>query len=93
MERAVALCRAELVEAGDLPLRVRVQTVPDVALTDTPSDEWLSLDEIEKRYVLDVLNAVDGNKSSAAQLLGLSRKTLYRRLRIYGLMGDEKEAS
>ncbi len=48
------------------------------------TSELVALDEIERRYILRVLQAVQGNKSRAAQVLGLDRKTLYRRLERYG---------
>jgi two-component system response regulator HydG len=86
MERAVALSRSELVEAADLPRRVREHKPRELVLTSGDQGEWLSLEEVEKRYVLEVMKAVAGNKSSASQILGMSRKTLYRRLRSYGVL-------
>ena len=41
------------------------------------------MDELERRYLLRVLETVEGNKSRAAQLLGLDRRTLYRKLDRY----------
>jgi two-component system response regulator HydG len=43
------------------------------------------LEEIERRYILRVLDAVGGNKSLAAETLGLNRKTLYRKLAAWGV--------
>jgi two-component system response regulator HydG len=43
-------------------------------------DELVSLEEVEKRYISKVLQAAGGNKSLAAQRLGFSRRTLYRKL-------------
>jgi two-component system response regulator HydG len=40
----------------------------------------LTLQELERRYIQAVLDAVDGNKSRAAKVLGLDRRTLYRKL-------------
>jgi DNA-binding NtrC family response regulator len=40
---------------------------------------------VEKRYILRVLEAAGGNKSVAAQKLGVNRKTLYRKLAAYGV--------
>lgn len=48
------------------------------------ASELVALDEVERRHILRVLEAVQGNKSRAAQVLGLDRKTLYRRLERYG---------
>ncbi len=47
------------------------------------------LADVERRYILKVLEASGGNKSLAAETLGLSRKTLYRKLSAWGLTGNE----
>ena len=44
------------------------------------------MEEVERRYILRVLEAVGGNKTPAAQVLGLDRKTLYRKLERYGVL-------
>jgi two-component system, NtrC family, response regulator AtoC len=44
------------------------------------SDEILTLRELEKRYLRHVLERVDGNKRRAAALLGIGRRTLYRKI-------------
>jgi two-component system response regulator HydG len=46
--------------------------------------ELQPLEEVEKRYILRVLEAAGGNKASAARILGLDRKTLYRKLELWG---------
>ncbi len=51
--------------------------VQDTAIVDVPTD--LTLEEVEKRHILRMLAAVDGNKSEAARRLGVSRKTLERK--------------
>ena len=50
--------------------------------SDNP-DELLTIDELEKRYIYRVLKAVGGNKTQAAKVLGLDRRTLYRKLERY----------
>ena len=47
-----------------------------------------TLDEVERRYILHVLEAVGGSRTIAARVLGLDRKTLYRRLKAYGVAED-----
>jgi two-component system NtrC family response regulator len=56
---------------------------PDSIIRDTVDDgqSALKLEEIEKRHILKVLSETDGNKSSAARILGISRKTLDRKTR------------
>ena len=44
------------------------------------------MEEIERRYVLRVFEAANGNKSVAARILGFNRKTLYRKLHRYGVL-------
>jgi two-component system response regulator HydG len=48
-------------------------------------EELVSLEEVEKRYILKVLQAAGGNKSLAAKQLGVGRRTLYRKLGEYGV--------
>ncbi|CAN5923981.1 sigma-54 dependent transcriptional regulator [soil metagenome] len=84
VERAVALARFEEITVDDLPDRIRAyKHTPLVVAAD--ADELITLDELERRYVIRVVEAVGGNKSSAARVLGLDRTTLYRMLDRFGL--------
>ena len=83
LERAVALSQFEQVTLDDLPERVRAYRADRFLLSADQADEIVSLDELERRYIIRVLKLVDGNKSRAAQLLGLDRRTLYRKLDRY----------
>ena len=80
IQRAVTLTQYEQLAVDDLPERIRNQ--PPAAPGKEPS-EMISLDEHERRYILEVLAAVGNNKSLAAQILGLNRRTLYRKLELY----------
>jgi two-component system response regulator HydG len=84
MERAVALTRGEAVTIADLPEKIRNYRTSHVLVAATDPSELVPLEEVEKRYILRVLEAVGGNKTLAAQVLGLDRKTLYRKLDRYG---------
>lgn len=88
MERAVVLARGRSIAAEDLPEKIREfrQSQMQAVGMDTP--ELVALEEIERRYILRVLDAMHGNKSRAAQVLGLDRKTLYRRLERYGAIAN-----
>ena len=48
-------------------------------------ENWPSIDEHEKQYILEVLDEVEGNKSAAAKILGIDRVSLWRKIKRYGL--------
>ena len=83
MERAVALTRFDKIAVDDLPERIRDYRRSQVFVGGDDPSELVTLEEIERRYILHVLAAVDDNKALAARLLGLDRKTLYRKLQQY----------
>jgi two-component system response regulator HydG len=80
IERAVALTRHAELTVEDLPERIRNYRSREFQIGGENPDELLPLHEIERRYIRHVLDAVDGNKTQAARVLGLDRKTLYRKL-------------
>jgi transcriptional regulator of acetoin/glycerol metabolism len=79
MERAIALGRGNVVELDDLPEEVR-QAIP----IPTVSGPVRPLEEIEKDYILAVLDLNQGNQTRTAEQLGIGTATLYRRLKSYG---------
>jgi two-component system, NtrC family, response regulator HydG len=79
MERAVFLCERDIITRNDLAIEV-----PSGA-DGPPGFFWagepvLCLDEVIRRYLHEVLEKTGGNKSQAARLLGITRKTLRQRL-------------
>jgi DNA-binding NtrC family response regulator len=80
IERAVALTRYEQLTVDDLPPKIRDYRVSHVLVAANDPSELVPLEEVERRYVHRVLEAVGGNKTMAARILGLDRKTLYRKL-------------
>jgi len=66
----------------DLPARIRDVGRP-AAIASQASLGRVPLRELERRYILEVLKEVDGNKSQAAELLGISRRTIHRKLEEY----------
>jgi len=84
LERAVALARFEEIQVEDLPEKIR-SSRHRLSLSGTELPELLTLEEIERRHVLRVLEACDGNRTDAAKMLGLDRKTLYRKLLRWGV--------
>lgn len=80
IERAVALTRYNKLAVEDLPEKIREYRSSQVFIGGEDPSELVPVEEIERRYIEHVLRAVDGNKTVAARILGLDRKTLYRKL-------------
>jgi DNA-binding NtrC family response regulator len=86
IERAVAFARGPAITPDDLPERVRASGGAS-ALIARSVEQNMTIREMEREYILEVLRRMGGNKSRAAELLGLDRKTLYRRLDEYRAEG------
>jgi DNA-binding NtrC family response regulator len=84
VERAVALAALDQIGPDDLPDRVRAYRGSHVVVASEDPSELVALAEVERRYVLRVLESLGGNKTLAARTLGLDRKTLYRKLERWG---------
>jgi len=91
IERAVALTRFDQITVEDLPEKIRDYRTPQVILGGGDPGELAPLEEIDRRYILHVLESVGGNRTLAARTLGLDRKTLYRKLRQYGALDADGE--
>jgi len=91
IERAVALTRLDKLTVEDLPEKVRDFRSSQVVIGGSDPGELVPLEEVERRYILHVLECVSGNRTLAAKKLGLDRKTLYRKLRQYGVMRDGED--
>ncbi len=83
IEAAVALTQYEQITIDDLPERIRRYRAEDFTVHTANPAELPSLKEMEQRYVLKVLHAMNGNKAAAAKILGFDRRTLYRKLASY----------
>ena len=81
IERALALTRYDSVTIEDLPDKIRDHRGGTVFIGGDDPTELVPLEEIENRYIEHVLQAVDHNRTQAARILGLDRKTLYRKLK------------
>jgi DNA-binding NtrC family response regulator len=82
LERALALSDADVIEADDLPhglVSQEVTEMSDESFLEGAAKRRLSLRDLEERYIDEVLRATGGNKVQAARILGIDRKTLYRR--------------
>jgi len=89
IERAVALTRYEKLAVEDLPEKIRAYQSTHMIIGGNDPSELVSLEEIERRYIFHVLQSVGGNKTLAARVLGFDRKTLYRKLQLYGVVTDD----
>ena len=92
MERAVALARFGELTVDDLPDRVRAYQADRFVVSVEAATELITMEEVERRYVIRAMTLLDGNKTRAAEVLGIDRRTLYRKLDRWGL-GDESESS
>ncbi len=81
IQASVALASTGQVGFEDLPTGIRSQRPTDAGL------ESRSLEDVERRHILLVLDALHWNKAEAARILGINRATLYRKLQRYGLGG------
>jgi DNA-binding NtrC family response regulator len=81
IERAVILRKAGLIQPRDLPEEIAARTAPS----------GKSLEETERDYILQLLRECSGNQSRVARILGINRRTLYRKLRKYNAPQDEEQ--
>jgi DNA-binding NtrC family response regulator len=79
IERAVTLSRGEKIMPDDLPPAVQGAR-GDRRVLEEAAEKTLPLHEIEKEYIKKILEKTGGNKYQAAHVLGIDRKTLYRKL-------------
>src|SRR5215467_10617800 len=89
IERAVALGSQEMIDLADLPPALRAQqeselTVPPIAGA-APSAANTDLEELERDTIQRVIEQVHGDKAQARRMLGISRATLYRKLKRYNI--------
>jgi two-component system response regulator HydG len=89
IERAVALTRHDKLTLDDLPDKIREYQSSQVFIGGDDPAELVTMEEVERRYILHVMGSVERNKTLASRILGLDRKTLYRKLKQYGAMDEE----
>ena len=82
IERLVVSSRGPLIEAFDLPDSL---SAAPPAPYDQPFADLPTLDALERRYLLHVLDAAKGNRTPAADILGVDRRTLYRMAERFGI--------
>lgn len=80
IERAIALTRYDKITIEDLPEKISQFRGGTVFIGGLDPAELVSMGEIERRYIQHVLDACGNNQTQAARILGLDRKTIYRKL-------------
>jgi DNA-binding NtrC family response regulator len=94
IEHAVALARFDQVTVEDLPEKLRGYLAGSFVATANDPTEIVTMEELEKRYLLRVFKLVGNNKSRAAEVLGIDRRTMYRKLERYAALdGTEAPAA
>ena len=83
IEHAVALARFEQVTVEDLPEKLRGYLAGSFVAAANDPTEIVTMEELERRYLLRVFKLVGNNKSRAAEILGIDRRTMYRKLERY----------
>ena len=89
IERAIVLSRSDYLSEKDFQIIAGPESTNNNKAADISSiniDGTASLEEVEKATILKTIEATKGNKSEAARRLGITRKTLHKKLKIYGLM-------
>ena len=89
VERAVVLCNGAEILAKHLPQELGQYTLK---VYRQSSQQFPTLEENEVEYVGWVLKQVDGNKTKAAEILGIDRVSLWRKLKRWGMEEDSQEA-
>jgi DNA-binding NtrC family response regulator len=84
IERAIALIKGKIIQAEDLPEEVcggtsRIQTICEKVRASKPLGQAVNL--FEKEYIQSVLESTKGKKGQAAEILGVSRKTLWEKIK------------
>lgn len=84
VERMVVLCRGKMIELENVPVDIREGVTPGIAKT-VLSQPSCDLECNEKMLIERALNECGGNRTKAAEKLGISRRTLHRKLHTYNL--------
>lgn len=86
IERATVLCRGDLIDVSDLPTS---ESNDFEALYAAATVQMPTLEDLERRYIRFVLEKTGGRKEKASQILGINRRTLYRKEREYDFISAD----
>ncbi len=88
IERAVVLCKTDRITDSDLPSHLALGEL--ARHSHSPSDTIMPIAEMEKIMILKALESFDGNRTKAAEALGINPRTLRNKLHEYGMMGGSE---
>lgn len=88
VEHALTMGTGEVLTVDDLPVSV---TAPERDIVEEAALDNVTLAEVERRYIIRILDKMEGHQIKTAQVLGIDRRTLYRRLRQYGYGGNLRD--
>ncbi len=95
IERACALSSGPVLHLGDMPTQLQEHRMQRQDAAETAPEEAVQIDasiltiaEMEKQAILNTLRQLNGDKLTAARLLGIGKTTLYRKLKEYGISDD-----
>ena len=87
IEHGVVLCRGERISVRDLPPSVRAGRASAVSSAGSLARNDLTVKEAEKQLIMRALQETNGNRTQAAEKIGMSRRTFHRKLHVYHLEG------
>lgn len=87
IEHAVVLCRGDRIAARDLPPQVRIGAAGGAGPQQVLGKSGLTVKEAEKELIIRALKETGGNRTLAARKIGMSRRTLHRKLHTYQIEG------
>ncbi len=87
IESAVVMCRGDRIAARDLPRTVRSEAAPTGDPARLLAKNDLTVKEAEKQLIIRALKETKGNRTQAAQKIGMPRRTFHRKLHTYHLEG------
>jgi len=85
IERAVIIAQGNMITVDDLPDSVRGAETEADARKTVEIEVGTPIDEVEKRLILETYSLTNGDRKRTADMLGIARKTLYRKLQQYGI--------
>jgi len=91
IERAVVLAEGETIRGTDLPEKMKISRGLLPSGQAIKPSENISLDKLEKIHILKVMEKTNHNQTEASKILGISRSTLWRKLKTHNLVTEEEE--